>query len=297
MRGGRRSPGFGHALKCVFLVVERNFQAWRGDPRFPMVFLFVFVMMCVMLDPLKEFALQLGYASNVAVLPFVLSSETNQLVVAIGCVLLFSDAPFLRGDQLFVVERTGRRVWIAGQLVYLLVASFLYVAFVVASSVLVMMPVSTFATEGWGKVVSTLVYTDAASLTGIGFPFSPKLVVAFSPGQAMAVQFAVEWAAMLVLSAVVFVCNLFLKAKIGVFVAMAVALFDLLITNMLPFVMTYASPVSMGRLSILDLSGGTSLYFPGLRWALCFGFVVFLLLALASVALSSQARIVFDSEV
>lgn len=265
--GSSARAGFNRSLKSAFLIAIYNFSRWRQDVRYPLLLVMVLVLLFWMLDPLCTFARNIGYATNPFILPFALSSPINQFMMCVCALLLFADMPYIGSNQLYVIKRCGRRVWVIGQIIYIILAALVFVVILIVLSLLVLAPMSTLNTEGWGKVVSTLAYTNVVNQTDINFDFDSKIVEAMSPICAELLGAAFEFLLITLLGLIIFAVNLLFKVRIGIFVGMCISLFDLMIVNMLPYILYYISPASMARLEILDLSNGTSLFYPSPAWA------------------------------
>lgn len=277
----------GRSARSVLLLVGRNFSKWIHNIRFLLLFIVLFIVFSNALDPLKAFAHSIGYAVNPVVAPFLLSSPTNQLLLALGFLFLIADAPFMGQDQLFVINRTGRRTWVAGQMAYVLLAAAAYLAIVHVLIFAIIAPVSSLNIDGWGKVIATLSYTNAASAAQIDIGFPEKIITDLTPLQAFTLQTGLEFLALSFVGLLTFVVNLRAPVKCGVFVSLAVVMFDLLVTNVLPWRLYSFSPFSLARLSVLDFSDGTSLWGPPIDWAIAFG-AACLIVAAAATLVSSR---------
>ena len=85
-----------------------------------------------------------------------------------GVLLFYTDAPFYDSHQLFVVMRSGVSRWCLGQALYVIAVSVGYMCFLTAMSVVVLLPQITFSGE-WGRVWTTLAYSDAGYESGLVF--------------------------------------------------------------------------------------------------------------------------------
>ncbi|MDR0515270.1 MAG: hypothetical protein LBG81_08965 [Coriobacteriaceae bacterium] len=268
-----------------------GFRRWGADVRYPLLLAMITVFLWWALDPVKAMAYATGYAVSPIVFPFLTGGEVNQLIIIVGALFLFSDAPFVGESQLFVLARTGRRPWVLGQALYIAGASACYVAVLLALSLIFLAPVSTMGTEGWGKVLTTLCYTDAGAAFHLGFTVPEKVLTSLTPAAALGLQLMLEWMAVAIVGLVVFTVNLFAPVKAGVFAGGLMALFDLLVTNALPFALYGFSPVSLARLPVLDFAGNNP-YLPTVGWAV--GFDLCLLATLVAFLAVVARRTVID---
>lgn len=103
------------------------------------------------------------------------------MMLFLGVVLLFCDAPFIEDEQPYIMLRSGRRIWFIGQMLYIVVASVLYLIVLYFISVLVLLPHIEWSAE-WGKLLSTFSQTSAAGAkNGISIPFARVITARFDP--------------------------------------------------------------------------------------------------------------------
>lgn len=255
--------------RTIFKVACNSFRHWRSSSRYLLLFLLLFAFLWWALEPIKALAYSTGYAVNPILLPFFLGSEVYQLIVGLGILFLFANAPFLDELQLYVFQRTGRRLWVTGQILYVLAATAVYLIALAVFSLIIIAPVATWDTEGWGKIVSTLAYTNAASSIHLNFLIPEKVITETMPLSALGIQLVLEYLALAVIGLLAFAINLFSPYKIGLYLGGIVCLFDLLITNILPRYLFSFSPLSLARLPVVDFSGSSVIY-PSITWAMCF---------------------------
>ncbi len=60
---------------------------------------------------------------------------------------MFCNAPFMDDQQMFVLVRTGRLRWFAGQLAYIVAANLVYFLWTALTTVLVLIPQVGFSTD------------------------------------------------------------------------------------------------------------------------------------------------------
>jgi hypothetical protein len=241
-------------MRSSLQVARIGLRHWGSNVRYPLLFIIMFLFIWIQLSPLKDMIAATGYATNPQILPFVLSDAVNQLIVMMGALFLFANAPFVDEAQVYVISRTGRRNWAIGQVIYVFSASACYVIALLIFSLIIIAPVSTSGLDGWGKIVNTLCYTDAGSVFKIGFPVSQRIVEILGPAQALGIQMLLEFFAVAIIGLVAFLINMLSSAKVGIFVSAMYILLDLLITNLLPTSFLKISSVSLARLSNLDFT-------------------------------------------
>jgi len=182
-------------LKTILLCALVNFRKWMVNPR-------IYTLAAVTVGFLSWHSAglsQLSAAVGIDVTPWVFPNllTTSAMVAVFTCfiMLFFCDAPFADSHTPFLIIRTGRRNWMIGQLLYIILASFIYTVFFLIMSVVVLLPNVQWDT-GWGTILKTI-----AANPGIGDNYGIKLTVfvhplivdMFSPIEATIISFGLFW--------------------------------------------------------------------------------------------------------
>lgn len=130
--------------------------------------------------------------------------------------LLIADAPFRSAQQQLVLQRIGKRGWIAGQLLYLFVLSAAFTVLLWILSWIFYAPMVEW-TPGWGKVLRT---QALYSSTKIYFVSVPKDVLQNTTGLTATLwMLGMQTLVCFFLGCVVLLSNLWFKHGSGVFFA------------------------------------------------------------------------------
>lgn len=138
--------------RCIRSVARVQYVNWLTDPRIIIVLILFIVMKTIVVDALLERAGKFGDSLN-ALEPFVAIGNSGVLVMLIPCVffIMISDYPKMTGNTLFFIQRTGKRNWYFGQMLFLMEA----IASIILSSLLVSMVLSKGKmSAGWSDVVT-----------------------------------------------------------------------------------------------------------------------------------------------
>lgn len=103
-----------------------NFRKWKSSYRVFIVFLSVLVFTFSREDYLRQYAQDVGLAVTPYFFAFQMDDGITRMLFYFGVVLLFCNAPFMDDQQMFVLVRTGRLRWFAGQLAYIVAANLVY---------------------------------------------------------------------------------------------------------------------------------------------------------------------------
>lgn len=140
-------------------IAKLNFLHWKSDPKYAVVIVYLILYSFERLNGLVAFARDLGATIHPWVFPFMPCYGTGFLPLMLGFVLLISDAPFRTRQQGLIMQRTGKRAWLAGQLLYLFFVSLGFTVLMWVLSWLWLLPELDWGMD-WGKVLSTAAITS-----------------------------------------------------------------------------------------------------------------------------------------
>ena len=237
-------------LRKVFSVFYFRLRQTFTTPKNIMLFLMAAIFIWGNVQPIGDFAEQVG----IKVRPWVFCHLTNdyicQLIFSAICVALFCDAPWNNDLRDYIVVRSGKRAESAGHIVYIAVLSLIYVLFLFVVSILVVLPKTEFA-DGWGKVLGTLARTNAGQQVGLSFSMSDYLIGAYSPVRATCLSLLLEWACFTWLGLCIYLCNKHIGRMSGIFVSVAFILLDLTAYNDVKSLYRF-SPISLAQLTLFQ---------------------------------------------
>lgn len=125
-------------LKTVFRISAQNFRKWQSDYRIWTIAFFLVILIFMYAEDFRALARFLDCKEPVWIFPFLYTKSGAKILFTLPVILLFCDAPFVDGNQLFVIIRTSRAKWLCGQILYIISASFAYYFFIFAASFLAM---------------------------------------------------------------------------------------------------------------------------------------------------------------
>ena len=139
-------------LNIINSIAVRNIRKRPNNPRILtiIIFLVITILWCVL--PIRAFLCDVGIAISPWLFPFVSADLYVQVAIILCSVFLFSDAPFIDESAPYVIIRSGRHLWAAGQILYIFMASAMLVLFIVLLTLLPFVNRIEWTVE-WGKVV------------------------------------------------------------------------------------------------------------------------------------------------
>ncbi len=82
-------------IRRAFFIAGGNFKKWAVNPRMYVVFLLAAGYTAMMLRCISDFCESSGYKITPWVFPFFIAHPYSLLMIFLGLILLFCDAPFM----------------------------------------------------------------------------------------------------------------------------------------------------------------------------------------------------------
>lgn len=223
-----------------------------------------FMYIQFMLNPIKIFSENVQIGVSPYLFPFLLTSGYSVKIFLLLVILLFCNAPFMDEAQLYILVRTGRKKWCAGQVLYIMILSGFYVLLLIVFTGLALISELSFDV-GWGKVINTFAQTGIAVLHGIPVSFDYSIILKYNPIAAMILEGFLCWFLFNLFGNIIFAINMKVSKLVGNIVAVSLIFFQVISEEISP-ILTYFSPASWLSLSLLDINGTNQ--YPGVVYAL-----------------------------
>ncbi len=149
-----------YKVRQIICLAQCNFRKWHKNPQIILCFLLAFIFCFLLSDKVMQFAQT--YATHLqAMEAFIWTFGDSQSVLAISILLLllFSDMPNLSNEVPYYMVRTDRTVWMLGQIVYLISATFLFIFFILASTAF-LSAARAYGANMWSDTAAILGYSD-----------------------------------------------------------------------------------------------------------------------------------------
>ena len=129
--------------KMVLSVASYNFLRWHKNARVVTAFLLDFILCYLLTDKAVQFAVERDTTMQIFEAFIWTFGDSNAiLLVSLLLLILFADMPFITTATPFYLMRTTRRVWVVGQMVYVALATMLFMVFTLFTFV----PLNIFST-------------------------------------------------------------------------------------------------------------------------------------------------------
>lgn len=193
-------------MKQVCMVVSYNFRTWKKNPRVFISFSIALVFCFLLSDKVVQFADK--YDTSMQFLePFIWTFEDSRsiLLASLLLIVLFADMPFVTNATPFFLMRTTRKRWLLGQGIYIVLATTIYMLFVMLATALVSMK-QTFVGNMWSPTAVVLGFSSAGEVLDV--PSSMKTMGMSTPYHCAAVIFLLMLCYALLLVFLMLLCNL-----------------------------------------------------------------------------------------
>lgn len=236
-------------IRKAMRIAAIQFRKERFSPKNICVFITILIYFWCLMEPVNRFAAD--YECKIAPYGaiFIFSDIGSQVVLAIGAVFLFCNAPYRDGDYPYLVLRSGTNSFTIGNALYMAGMAGVYVLFMIVSGMLPALGNIDWAWS-WGKVWTTLARTQAGGNYAIGFQVANGILSRFSPLEALVLSGLLEWLCFSLIGFTVYLGNLVEGRTAGTLMGTFLAFYDLIVYNMLSYSYYRISPVSLARLSL-----------------------------------------------
>lgn len=274
-------------IKCLYKIALQNIISWAQNYRMLMLLLLICVIVSQFCTEINDFSSSIGTQTNVlGILPYMYSNNLSyfRLIIQLGIILMFSNAPFKTDNSLFSVMRTGYVRWCIGQLLYIIGASLIYVF-----SLLLLVNIFCIQTleysSSWGKTFATL-----RMITDFKYPITEKIQLLYSPFEAFGHTILLIFMLSVFIGLLIFFMSSLVGKSSGLILSVAFVLLGLMPDFCsIPALIAKLSPCSLTQIGLLDKTGMT--LYPSVTYAYTvLGILIGVLIA-ANIFIYSNKRI------
>lgn len=244
-------------IRQIFSVAGYNFRQWRRNPRIFITFALAFILCFLLSDKAVNFAKD--YKTSMQITEaFIWSFEdaNSILLASLLLVFLFSDMPFITSGTPFYLMRINRKTWLAGQVLYIVLATFIYMLFILIATSLVCMS-NSFVGNMWSETAAILGYSKAGN--AVALPAILKTLEMNTPYESMATIFLLMLLYSLLMALIMLTFNIRKGQLAGTVSVFVFTLFGLILKPdlikaifKLPEGLAYKANVAVGWLSPLN---------------------------------------------
>lgn len=275
-------------LAKIWKICVLNFRKWIVSPRIYVVAALVLVFINMVISPVVDLAKSVNESVTPWLVPFIMSDNYMIIVIFVCAVILFCDAPFIDEQQPYIIIRSNRICWAAGQILYIIISGLIFSLFLFISICINLISVINFSFD-WGKTIGTLAQTDAGIQFDSYISFDYSIMVNFNAIQATVLVLFLVWTISVLLGLLIFFINTHLSNIIGPIVAFAFVLVQYLLPIIRVDILYYFSPVSWVNLKNIDFKGIS--FYPSFEFVINTLFILIFVLIVSIVISYKKSEI------
>lgn len=273
-----------------------NFFRWINDPKYPAELLYVLLYVTYVIGGVTNYARVLDIPIHPWLFPFLMRGGGTISPLMLGFVLLIVDAPFRNSQQQFILLRTGKRTWMCGQILYLLLLSIVFTVLLYLLSVICVLSEIKFSTE-WGSFLTTIAidglpgrYGYISTSYSIMRNASPIEVTLWSATSLTLVCF--------LLGLIMLLCNLWARKGVGTAICSAIVIMPLLTQAFqnTPYIYRYLTWISPMNWPDRSVMGQTGQNLPSYAYGIYMPLILSLILAFIAIATIHRCNLDTDKE-
>ncbi len=274
-------------IKCVYKIALQNFISWSQNYRMLMLVLLICTIISQFCDEINSFSLSIGAQTNVlGILPYMYSNNKSyfRLVIQLGIVLMFSNAPFKTDNSLFSVMRTGYVKWCVGQLLYIIGASIIYVILLFLLTNIFCIKTLGYS-DSWGKTFATL-----RLRTDFIYPITEKIQLLYDPLEAFLHTVLLIFMLSVFFGLLIFLMSSLIGRSSGLILSVLLILLGLMPDFCsVPALIAKISPCSLTQIGLLDKTRMT--LYPSIAYAYTVLGILIAVLFAANIFIYSNRKI------
>lgn len=233
----------------ILSVVRYNFRGFWKNPKVIMTFLLGFVL-CYLLSTRVMTVIE-AYGTPVQLAePFLwtFGDGGSILLSSVLLLLLFSDLPQMSSVTPYYLYRTTKRVWLAGQFVYVICVSVLYTAFLFVVTVTLCMKMS-YVGNIWSETAAMLAYSKLGEELSV--PSTVKVMESITPYECMVQVTGLLLLYILCLSFLILAGNLLLGGNRGMLLGLLYSMYGFLLEPKVLGALLRMEKYEMYRINVL----------------------------------------------
>ena len=281
-------------MKAVRICMQ-NIRKWVGNRRILMCIAMTTLLVYSYTKDLSVLCNYMGQKMNPWIFPFLFAFRYMRIVFMIPVMFIFCDAPFVDTNQTYIMLRTKRNIWSMGQILYIIVSSFLYTLFHLLLTIIFNIQYMQWGTT-WGDVLgnagtSGIMVNLNIRYTTVGI--SASIIRYFTPAQAMFFSFILMWLSFIFIGMLIYAINILTKSKgISIIVTGFLILLNAVVEGK-PYWCKF-SPLSWNYIGCIDVGGRTQ--YPTITYVLCMYILMIVIFGIIAVAAGNRREVVVYNE-
>lgn len=247
------------SFSAIFYICLQNVRKWQKDHRIYLIALLLFLLVYDNVRIIRNLSESIDQPASIWIYPFLYTQYHQKLIFTIPLLLLFSNAPFIDGNSMYIISRCKKITWHLGQFLYIIFSSAVYYIFIFVCSVILLLPFSELSWD-WGSSLKTISTASLAANSGYNFLSVPPFTIEyFTPVQAVWFTFLMSFLMASMLGMIIYFLNIVTNTKyIGCTAGGILIVYSCFVENYYTnSLMRKYSPVTWITVDKLDVGGMT----------------------------------------
>lgn len=213
---------------AVIIYAFLQLKKWKKNIRVILAFLILFLLCITMTEEYVSYSRDMDLAIQLFE-PFILMFTQRYALIFLTLIflLLYQDVPFIDESSAYQLIRGSRSTWVLGQLLYILLSTFVFLLFALVTCMLFGMTMS-FTANMWSETAKFTAYGGAVEQSA---PIPLRLIQNTTPIEAVLSVFLLFFLGALALNTILFAMNLRKKKFLGLAVIAGLIFIGYLITT------------------------------------------------------------------
>lgn len=207
-------------MQKTFLLTRNHIYYTAVQPKFWAAMLMILSANYIKVQPVSQIVFRYNTPVNFGIFALIFSEPFFGAVLSIALLFIFSELPFKNAQQIFLVTRSGKRIWCASQILYIAAVSLFVLLSVFLETALICGGKISFENDSWGKVIMSIYNTELGNEYEIAFrggaPY--ESIIALSPAAALIYAASTELLLSIMTGLLVFSVNLETRGAGGIIV-------------------------------------------------------------------------------
>ena len=214
------------SVKKAFLLASYNVRLAITDIKFILIILAITFIIHDYTKDIISFSIEYNCKISIWLFPLLFNQKYMRRIIYIGVLFIFCDAPLTNNNYYYFLLRSGKKVWITGQFLYIFFMSGLYYIIIFLAGIITNCTHINFMHDinEWGAIFETL-----GSGYNIGYKtYTSNIIIKyFTPIQASWFTFILNFFSASFIGLLTCYANMVIKEKTsGVFVSTIIVLLD-----------------------------------------------------------------------
>lgn len=216
-----------NSMRIVLNYSLMKIKSYFKSQKIVVLAVYVFLIMFSVFKGIRNFAITIGYNISPFSYPHLISTHYMKLLIMVGAVILFLDAPFINDLSINLMTKMKKKYWIISNSFYIFLMSIFYTALYNVFLLVGFIGVQTMIGD-WGKLMYTVARNASVSREfDMKIIFNPIILDRYSPLQGMTHSILLSILEFAIIGMIIMTVSLFFKSNMpGIIAASVYILFE-----------------------------------------------------------------------